>query len=89
MAHWQQPYFKHMTPTYIYESPNGGETVYRRMVGNSTRELYSVSEQQQQIEQQLRREELWQSILDCADYDPVLDDMLKQVETYHTLKNTP
>lgn len=31
-------------PTYIYTSPDGGETVYRQTVGGNDRELVSKSE---------------------------------------------
>ena len=30
--------------TYIYESPDGGDTVYRRHFGDTQREVHSISD---------------------------------------------
>ena len=76
---------------YIYESPDGGHTVYRRPVGGdlSERELHSISEEKRLWDQRLAREMLWTKIVTTADQDPVLRGMLDQIETYYYLKSQP
>lgn len=75
--------------TYVYETPDGGETIYRRMAGNYQRELYKVSERQQQLNLEAQRQALWQHILQDSKHDPILKDMLDRIEVYYTLKNQP
>lgn len=78
-------------PTYIYESPDGGHTVYRRLSGGHPiqRELYTISEEKRRLDLQVARETKWNNILQDSDKDPVLKEMLDQVLVYHSLKNTP
>ena len=77
--------------TYIYESPDGGHTVYRRMIGQtpSEKEIHSISEHKRKWDQQVEREMRWAKIVKEADHDPVLRDMLDRVEIYHRLKSQP
>jgi hypothetical protein len=75
--------------TYIYESPDGGDTIYRRKFGDAQRELHSISDRKSTLIDDLRKSKLWGSIHRSAQSDPVLKDMLDQVEIYHTLKNSP
>jgi len=79
------------TETYIYESPDGGDTVYRRPIGSdlASRELYSVSEKKQTLIDDLRKQKLWGEIHRAAKSDPVLQDMLDQIIVYHQLRNSP
>lgn len=74
---------------YIYESPDGGDTVYRREPSSMIRELHYQSERKQLELQKLQREDLWMEIIQSVDRDPVLNNMLEQVEIYYALKNTP
>ena len=73
--------------TYVYESPDGGHTVYRRESGSTQRELHSISDYQLKVQQQLKRKELWQGILDCAEHNAELGNMLEQIEIYYSLKH--
>jgi hypothetical protein len=75
--------------TYIYESPDGGETVYRREPGGTDRELHHVSDKRKNLHQELMHAKLWGNIRRAAQTDSVLEQMLKQIEIYHTLKNSP
>ena len=74
---------------YVYESPDGGHTVYRRQVcGNlSTRELHSISQEKRKWDLSVEREMRWTKIVATADQDPVLKEMLDQIETYYNLKH--
>ena len=71
--------------TYIYESPDGGDTVYRRMVGSVDREMI----QEGPLRKKMLRNQLWRDIFTSAESDPVLQDMLDRVEIYHRLKDSP
>jgi len=70
---------------YIYESPDGGDTIYRRRMGEPDRELVRTGP----LETRLLRSQTWRDILRAAESDPVLHDMLDQIEIYHKLKNSP
>jgi hypothetical protein len=74
---------------YIYESPDGGETVYQRKSGKIDRELHWSSHAHKNLQQELQNAKLWGNIHRAAQTDPVLQEMLDQIEIYHTLKNTP
>jgi len=71
--------------TYIYESPDGGDTVYRRMVGSVDREMIREGP----LRKKMLRNQLWRDIFESAESDPILQDMLDQVEIYHRLKDSP
>jgi hypothetical protein len=75
--------------TYIYESPDGGDTVYRRRFGDIQRELHSISDKKRSQIDSLIKDKLWGDIHRAAQSDPVLKDMLDQVEIYHRLKDSP
>jgi hypothetical protein len=71
--------------TYIYESPDGGGTIYRRTAGSVDRELIREGP----LRKQMLRNQLWRDIFQSAESDPVLKDMLDRVEVYYTLKDSP
>jgi hypothetical protein len=71
--------------TYIYESPDGGDTVYRRRSGSVDREMI----QEGPLRKKMLRNQLWRDIFTSAESDPVLKDMLDRVEIYHRLKDSP
>lgn len=74
--------------TYIYESPDGGNTVYRRLLGGSpgVRELYS---QPKNLDESLEESKLWSRIRSEAKNDTALKEMLDQIKVYWSLKNIP
>jgi len=75
--------------SYIYESPDGGNTVYRRELGSTNRKLHHVSDKQKDLFQELEHAKLWGRIHHAAKSDPALQQMINQIEVYYTLKNTP
>ncbi len=75
--------------TYIYESPDGGNTVYRRRMCNTQRELHSISDKRRDLLDKLKKNKLWGDIHRAAQSDSVLQHMLDQVEIYHRLKDSP
>ena len=75
------------TPTsekvrYIYESTDGGRTVYRREPGSSLRKKISVTTDKQKIDY-----ETFLEISEKAKTDPSLRSILDQLYVYWTLKH--
>jgi hypothetical protein len=70
-------------PEYIYESPDGGDTVYRRVPRSNQRELV----RQGPIRQKVLRAQLWRKIMLAAESDPDLEHMLEQTEIYYQIKH--
>jgi hypothetical protein len=75
--------------TYIYESPDGGDTVYRRRMGETQRELHKISDRKKDLRAELRHSKLWGEIHRAAKTDPVLQEMLDKIVVYHRLKDSP
>ena len=69
---------------YVYESPDRGDTLYRRRAGTNQRELVREGP----LRKKVLRSQLWRDIFEAAETDPELKHMLEQVEIYHALKNT-
>lgn len=71
--------------TYIYESPDGGDTIYRRELGSIQRELVREGP----LRKQMLRSQLWRDIFKMAETDETLAEMINNVEVYYHLKNSP
>jgi hypothetical protein len=69
---------------YVYESPDRGDTVYRRRAGTNQRELVREGP----LRKKVLRSQLWRDIFQAAETDPELQHLIEQVEIYHALKNT-
>ena len=74
---------------YVYESPDGGHTVYRRKVGETERTLHKIDAVAQEKIDFLEESELWKGIRSASKKDPILKEMLDKIKTYYLLKNTP
>ena len=72
-------------PTYIYESPDSGDTIYRRLAGTNQREMVREGP----LRQKMLRSQLWRDIFQAAETDPGLQEMIDKIEVYHRLKNSP
>ena len=74
----------------IYESPDGGETVYVREIGDTNhKRLYYKSDRLTKHEQRLKKQQLWNDILLLAETDTVLDQEIERIETwYFVVKDT-
>ncbi len=68
--------------TYIFESPDGGETVYRREFGSDKKERWIDSGNPAMFNYGL-----WSQITKAATEDPVLLEMIDQLVLYYTLKH--
>ena len=71
-------------PVYVYESPDSGDTIYRRRAGSNQRELVREGP----LRKKVLRSQLWRDIFDSAENDPVLKEMIDKIEVYYQLKNT-
>ena len=70
----------------IYESPDGGKTVYSRKSGETARTLHSIDpEYKKEQELKLRWANL-KDIVFLADTDPTLNDALTKLEMLYVLK---
>lgn len=68
---------------YIFESPDGGETVYRREFGEQHRELIS---EPSAILIEAQRLFQWKNIFNKANEDSELQELINCVEVYYRLK---
>jgi hypothetical protein len=71
--------------TYIFERPDGGNTVYRRKFGDSQRQLHSVPEQKLKVDQQLEEEMTWMKIVQAARTNPALQEALDRARVIYEL----
>ena len=69
---------------YIYESPDGGDTVYRRLPGTSQRDL--IKEKTQDLRDQILEAKLWGEIRRMAETDEGLRELLDRAIIYYNLK---
>jgi hypothetical protein len=68
----------------IYESPDGGKTVYSRKNGSSVRTLHSVDEMHKKEEQLATR---WVKLKEAVFLeDPAIDDLINKIEMLMELK---
>ena len=71
--------------SYTYESPDGGDTVYKRKIGQSHRELHSISEEKRKWDQRLEEEMLWVKIAQAGRTNPALQAALDQAQIIYEL----
>jgi hypothetical protein len=76
-----------MSQEYIFESPDGGHTVYRRHPGKLDREMVTIDSHAQDKIDTLKEDKLWGNIRRAAKSDPALKEMLDQVKVYYELKH--
>ena len=74
-----------ITEAVIYESPDGGETIYVRESGSSQRQLHSQSPQAVSLQEQLAEDKLWGEIRRAAKTNPALKHALDEVVLIYTL----
>lgn len=72
--------------TVIYETPDGGDTVYVRKAGSNQRTLHSVSPRQQNLMRELAETKFWHQVHRAAEDDAVLKQLLDQIKVYYKLK---
>lgn len=79
-----------LTPgaTYIYESPDGGDTVYAREMGTTKRTMVGQNTRAKSVIEQIREDKLWGEIRRAAKTNPALQDALERaIIIYQLSKN--
>jgi len=74
-----------ITEAVIYESPDGGETIYVRESGSSQRQLHSQSPRAVDLHEQIKEDQLWGEIRRAAKTNPALKHALDEVVLIYTL----
>jgi hypothetical protein len=74
-----------ITEATIYESPDGGETVYVREFGGTQRQLHIQSPRAVSILDQLAEDKLWGDIRRTAKTNPALKHALDEAVLIYTL----
>jgi hypothetical protein len=74
-----------ITEAVIYESPDGGETVYVREFGGEQKQLHSQSPRAIDLHEQLKESQLWGNIRRAAKTNPTLKQALDEAILIYTL----
>lgn len=74
-----------ITEVTIFESPDGGRTVYARHPGSSMRELYSRDPKLVEQDNELRQQERWQFILAARKTNTEINKLCEQAEILYEL----
>ena len=76
-----------MSKHYVYESPDGGRTVYQREIGSSERKLTKESLKiRNDVISEMQENKLWGAIRRKAADDPALAELLSHAIVYYKLK---
>jgi len=71
--------------TYIYESPDGGETVYAREAGSTERHMIGQSTKAAGLVKNLEQDRLWGNIRRAAETNTALQDALDRAILIYNL----
>jgi hypothetical protein len=74
-----------ITEVTIFESPDGGRTVYARSPGNNERTLHYQDPKLQQELAELESQKRWVNIFQARQDNPELDRLCEQVELLYEL----
>ena len=74
-----------ITEVTIYESPDGGRTVYARRPGSTHREVHLRDPELDKELAELKNQEKWQMILAERARNPELNDLLEKAEVLYEL----
>ena len=71
--------------TYVYESPDGGETVYAREAGSTERHMIGQSIKGAGLVKDLEQDRLWGNIRRAAETNTTLQDALDRAILIYNL----
>jgi hypothetical protein len=72
---------------YVYESPDGGETVYAREVGKTERKLVGMSQKKLDSVAQMKEEQLWAKMCRAAETNNALQKAMEHCIVLYALGN--
>lgn len=72
--------------TYIYESPDGGDTVYAREAGSTERIMIGQNTRAKSLVDKIQEDKLWGGIRRMAETDTGLAELLDRAQVYYHLK---
>jgi hypothetical protein len=81
-------YVKKLTEITIFESPDGGKTVYSRTNGNTMRELHSVSSELTAEMDRVQREQQWMDMLKMSERNPALQEAIDRAIVLYELSRS-
>ena len=70
---------------YIYESPDGGDTVYAREVGKTERVMIGQNTRAKSLIEKIQEDKLWGEIRRMAETDQGIADLLDRARVYYDL----
>lgn len=73
--------------TYIYESPDGGDTVYAREAGSTERVMIGQNTRAKSLVDKIQEDKLWGGIGRMAETDPEMAELLERAKVYYYLKH--
>lgn len=79
---------KNITEALIYESPDGGQTIYVRKPGETHRELHWESPEKKNLIKQLEEDKLWGEIRRAAKTNSMLQGILDEAVMIYKLIDT-
>lgn len=74
-----------ITEAVIYETPDGGQTVYVRKPGEAQRQLHSESDDVKTLRQKVQEEQMWCDIRRAAKDNPTLQRALDEAVMIYNL----
>lgn len=77
-----------ITEITVYESPDGGRTVYARNPGSRNREIHLQDPELEKNLADLRQQERWQFILGARKTNPAINELCEQIEILYELSKT-
>jgi hypothetical protein len=78
-----------ITELTVFESPDGGRTVYARKPGDSRRELHYQDPKLQQELRDLESQRRWVEIFQARRDNAELNDLCEKVELLYELRKQP
>lgn len=76
---------QNITEAVIYESPDGGQTVYVRKPGETHRELHWQSQEKRDLIKTIEEDKLWGDIRRAAKTNPTLQRALDEAVMIYKL----
>jgi hypothetical protein len=72
----------------IYESPDGGQTIYQRLPGTTQRDLIQDTRTRdgRPLHEHIQEDQMWGEIRRMARTDPALQEILERAIVYYNLK---